>query len=62
MDRPMMVVGAMTLLGGLAVAVWGLVAFLISRNAHRPRLNDQRQRELAWDLMMARHLPLNSPP
>jgi hypothetical protein len=53
----MMVVGAMALLGGLAVAVWGLAAFLMSRHARRSMLNDQKQRELAWDLMMARHLP-----
>jgi hypothetical protein len=58
MDRSVMVAGAVALLGGLAAAVWGLVAFLISRRAHRSRLNDQKQRELTWDLMMARHLPL----
>jgi hypothetical protein len=58
MDRPMMVVGAVALLGGLVVAVCGLLAFLGSRHAHRSMLKDQKQRELAWDLMMARHMPL----
>jgi ABC-type branched-subunit amino acid transport system permease subunit len=53
-----MVAAAMALLGGLAVAVWGLVAFLSSRHVLRSRLKDQKQRELAWDIMMARHLPL----
>jgi hypothetical protein len=54
----MIAAGAMALLGGLAFALWGLATFFISRDARRSRLNDRQQRELRWDLMMARHLPL----